>query len=208
MSAETRRPSFLDVVNLRDAREFSYKGLHVEAIDYVCLFRTEHLTVKAYFFDHGSNGEMIVPHTHRYSFDTRIVTGQLTENRFAIINWGEFNTDRYEWRTPIDGGEGMRLVGPDSIRCFSRKTYTAGHGYYNRAHADIHALSDVQPGTIAILTQFQDVGSPVTLAWSPEKPVERPYVHMERHDISARLEQLQAAMEREAACEPMISPTW
>lgn len=201
MSGETRRPHFIDAVNIEHAQEFSYKGLHVEAIDYVCLFRSEHLTVKAYFFDHGSNGEMIVPHTHRYSFDTRIVTGQLTENRYAVINWGEYNTGKWVWRTPIDGGTGMSPAGLDSIRCFSRKTYEAGGNYHNRAHIDIHALSDVQPGTIAILTQFQDVGASETLAWSPEAPVERPYIRMDRADIEYRLHQLQGAMRREASCQ-------
>jgi hypothetical protein len=67
----SRVPSILDAVNIEHAMEFSYSGHHVDGIDYLCLLRSKFLTFKVYFFDNGCDGSIVIPHTHRYDFDTK-----------------------------------------------------------------------------------------------------------------------------------------
>jgi hypothetical protein len=197
---KTRQPTILDALNMEHALEFSYRAHHAECLDYLCLFRSTGLTLKAYFFDEGSADDVVVPHNHRYDFDTRVVRGSLCEQRFYTAQSGmECNRFlRWSFNTPVDGGVGFHapeysyLYPEDQVK----KRHSAGESYFNRAHADIHTLTAVEPGTILLITQFADRSPWTTFAWSDIKPrTAGLYDKMTRAQVIARAEQLQKAME-------------
>lgn len=192
----TRQPSITDAINFDDALEFSYSAYHAEAIDYLCLFRSAALTLKAYFFDAGSNDQVIVPHNHRYSFDTRVVAGQLVEHKYGA-SYAPFGEDLTRWRYDciVDGGTGFSEESPERLCLRSWRRHCAGSGYFNAAHSDIHTLTKVQPGTILLLTQYADQGPAHTFGWSNTPPAcADKYRRMERADVARFAERLDAAM--------------
>lgn len=197
MTAPTRQPSVLDALNIEHAREFSYAAHHSSAIDYLCLFRSAALTLKAYFFDRGQNDSVAVPHTHRYDFDTRVVAGALTEVRYRTRgSHGSWTSTRRFAYLPIVDGGGFTDAGEDRISEVSRALYRAGQTYSNRAHLDIHTLRDVSPGTILIITQYADDTDGHTYAWSCETPrTEGLYRRMSEREIRLRAEQLHAVLQ-------------
>jgi hypothetical protein len=191
----TRQPSILDALNMEHALEFSYRCYHSEKLDYLCVFRSTHLTIKAYFFDEGSNDEVVVPHTHRYDFDTRVVRGSLAEARYS----GDI--DHGIEYTPLDyqHGRGFEVIGGcRSFLAHELKVYRAGQSYSNRAHEDIHTLLRVEPGTVLLLNQYQDKGRANTTAFSrkgrPLPTTTGLYERMTRGQVMARADQLQTAL--------------
>lgn len=58
----------------------SFRNFHAKGLDYLCIFRSEELTIKAYFYDiaDDSSPEIICPHDHRYPFATEISTPTVT----------------------------------------------------------------------------------------------------------------------------------
>jgi hypothetical protein len=192
---QTRQPTIGEAINLEHALEFSYSSYHAEAISYLCLFRSTGVTLKAYFFDEGSNDSVVVPHTHRYDFDTRVVAGWLTEVRYAEYA-GEVTT-RWRYDCIADGGKGFSEDIRARIQESSAEYYSAGESYQNRAHADIHTLREVKPGTILLLAQYADKSPAHTYGWSDTRPAcEDKYEKMGVREVLQRIDQLQSALGR------------
>lgn len=193
----TRQQSLIDAINWDHAREFSYAAHHNEALDYVCLFRSVGLTLKAYFFDDGCKGEAAVPHTHRYDFDTRVLAGSVHETRFSPSGEPPFEYEGFRYDCIVEGGSGFTSLGPAPLRIESITRYEDGDVYTNRAHNDIHTLGDVEPGTIILLTQYADVGPKTTYGWSKNGPpnMDGIYRPMDGATLKRRVERLRAVLE-------------
>lgn len=190
----TRQPTIFDAINMHDALEFSYGDYHADKLDYLCLFRSTGLTVKAYFVDGGSNDDILCPHNHRYDFTTRVVHGSLEEVQYARGHSPRaLALTRYRYDCIADGGVGFEAEGSDYLRPLSPKTYLPGDTYSNFAHTSIHTLRKIVPGTILLLTQYADVGVPYTFGWGTQAPVCE-YRKMERAEVLRRVEQLQEVL--------------
>ncbi len=196
----TRQPSILDAINFEHALEFSYNDYHSQKLDYLCLFRSKLLTFKAYFFDEGSVDDLIVPHNHRYSFDTHVLAGQLDEVRYIsnlrLEGLRSRLYSKYMYESPLDGGSGFWSKGNQWLTSESTRYYP-GQGYHNRAHEDIHTLQNVLPGTILLVTQYQDVEPSGTFAWSTDSKrpsTEGLYNKMRPADVLRRIDQLESLL--------------
>ncbi|QNJ56854.1 hypothetical protein SEA_REINDEER_44 [Mycobacterium phage Reindeer] len=149
----------------------SFKDFHAKGLDYVCLHRSDELTLKAYFFADGMEsqrlGEVINPHDHRYNFETQLMSGVISNkwyryadpNRFGDLGVG--NADWYnifEWRTPLNGGRGFQPVG-DSTLLVQHRTETLawpGATYWMDAE-ELHTISVGARETCIVLAQHEDV---------------------------------------------------
>lgn len=194
-----RIPSIIDAVNIDHAMEFSYSGHHVDGIDYLCILRSKYLTFKVYFFDNGCDGSIVIPHTHRYDFDTTVLYGSLEENRYTKYDTSEsHNVTEYSYNTPLDGGNGFTRMFNSFLFLSSTTRYMPGQTYSNKAHKDIHTLQNVDKGTIILLTQYADVGLPTTKAWLPlgasVPSTEGMYRKMDRQTVLDRLEHLECIL--------------
>lgn len=213
-----RQPSLREAINLEHALEFSYRSHHSAKLDYLCLFRSTALTIKAYFFDEGSDDAVVVPHTHRYDFETHVLCGQLVEARFAelplhftgteqstVVGVAGFQHERpttalrymrWAYRPVVEGG-GFSGTDWCALAQLSLTEYRKGGSYRNRAHLDVHTLLDVMPGTVLLLTQYADVGPATTVAYSlgarrPE--TDGLYERMTRAQVESRIDRLQTVM--------------
>jgi len=177
----------------------SFQDFHVRGFDYLCLFRSPALTVKAYFFDGdvANLPEVVMPHDHRYDFHTAVISGEV-ENRLYEEGVGGFVYDRFDYLTPLNGGDGFEWSRETSLRMRSSILYRIGESYACD-HDDVHTIQIRAPGTILLLNQYADkvpVGSP-TQAWriagdrSPPS-LDGLYTPMTTDRAVQRLEQLQA----------------
>ncbi|WP_315729903.1 hypothetical protein [Bradyrhizobium sp. SZCCHNRI2010] len=140
----------------------SFKDYHVKGFDYICLQRSLEETVKLYFFDGDISKlpEVVAPHDHRYDFETYVAAG-LSENVWftrspirkdrpgQIFNW-------FEYRTPLNGGNGFSFAGEDELFEAKRGRFGQGDSYFMHAE-DLHTIRIVQNETLLMLVQFEDV---------------------------------------------------
>ena len=201
--SKTRQPSIGDAINREHALEFSYADYHDPGLDYLCLFRSTGLTLKAYFIDDGSKGDILIPHNHRYSFDSRIIAGSLVETQYveSLTKPCFLVADqvmKYRYDCIADGGAGYDEATEVWLMKTSTSRYTryaAGvdGAYNNYAHKNIHTLSEIDPGTIILLTQYADEGSRYSYGYGHKFP-ECVYRKMSPRDVEIRIEQLHEAM--------------
>ncbi len=137
----------------------SFKNFHVKGFDYLCLQRSATETVKLYFFDGDVSklSEIINPHDHRYDFETWVAAGSseniwfkrgLDENDGDTFNW-------FEYRTPLNGGDGFTFVGEEVLKESARRQFKAGDSYFMQYH-DLHTIRMVENETVLLLVQFED----------------------------------------------------
>lgn len=191
----TRRQGIADAINWEHAKEFSYREHVAQGLDYLCLFRSEQLTIKAYFWDDGCIPKFVVPHNHRYDFDSRLVCGSLREIKYMEhADFGE-RINRYKYDCIVDGGRGF--FGPVLVNLveLSNRSYGPRDAWSNKAHVDIHTLAAIEPGTILLQTQYADKPPMRTLAWAHEIPnTDNVYRPMDEERIEMRVSQLQEAL--------------
>lgn len=144
------------VSTMEEVIENSFKDYHVKGFDYICLKRTPELTIKLYFFDGDVSKlpEVVNPHDHRYNFRTRCLAGEVENSCYMVDQRGEVY-NRFEYRTPLNGGDGFTWDGTTHLLEMSRKRYHAMQGY-NMQYEDIHTIRLVQNNTILMLTQYED----------------------------------------------------
>jgi hypothetical protein len=63
----------------------SFRNFHAKGLDYLCLHRSEALTIKAYFYAGEAGSEVVCPHDHRYPFSTHIVAGESGHIRYTEV---------------------------------------------------------------------------------------------------------------------------
>lgn len=144
----------------------SYRDFHCRGLDYLCLRRSPNETIKIYFFDGDVTRlpEVVNPHDHRYLFYTRVLAGASENVIFKAGQKAGPLYTKFEWRTPLNGGNGFTFVGTDRIREMARCRYRTGTNYSMSAE-EFHTIRIVENETVLLLRQFEDVvpvGKPTT----------------------------------------------
>jgi hypothetical protein len=131
---------------------------HVDGMNYICLLRTDELTIKIYMMgrpENPNNGFLVNPHSHRYPFDSTVLCGELEHIRFhktsttfkGVKVWSEYQYSP-ETREIVNMGEAQFFM--------SSVYHTEGGSYFVKSD-EIHTLrfNDDKPVIIG-LTQFAD----------------------------------------------------
>jgi hypothetical protein len=150
----------------------SFMDFHVKGFSYLCLKRSEEHTVKIYMFDGDVSKlpEVVAPHDHRYAFDTHVLAGAV-ENRWYLRNMpprpGDRVFQRFDYLTPLNGGDGFTWREEERIQLFRGEVYETGQRYF-MVPAAIHTIALRAPNTLLKLDQWHDqvaVGVP-TSTWT------------------------------------------
>ncbi|MGX9944968.1 hypothetical protein ACTG4Q_21120 [Bradyrhizobium denitrificans] len=140
--------------------EHSLKDMHVKGFDYLCLQRKPEETIKLYFFDGdvAKMPEVVAPHDHRYDFETYCAAGAVENVWFRrshndelgeVFNW-------FEYRTPMNGGDGFTFAGEEILYEANRYRFSSGESYHLHAD-DLHTIRIAGNETVLMLVQFEDV---------------------------------------------------
>lgn len=149
--------------------EHSYLDLHSKGLDYICLRRSEVRTDKVYFFgferdfDMSKQPEVVNPHDHRYDFNTLCLLGAVSNSIYArrhglsAVRCGErLVYQEFEWRTPLNGGDGFTWKNEQILEKVATSHYKVGEDYYMIAD-NIHTIHIGAPETVIMLRQGRDV---------------------------------------------------
>jgi len=153
----------------------SFRNFHTRDFDYLCLSRTPELTRKVYFFDGdlASLPELVIPHDHRYPFVTTVLSGAVKNKTFMRIDPAKANPkaiqayladglrelprwDRFEYMTPLNGGNGFQWAGEDLLFEHAPTWSYTRHKHYHSSATDIHTLDIRCEGTVIMLEQLAD----------------------------------------------------
>ncbi len=144
-------------VNIDDVVANSFKDFHTKGFDYICLKRSPEETLKLYFFDGdvAKLPEVVAPHDHRYDFETYVAAGgsenvwfKRSVDQGEVFNW-------FEFRTPLNGGDGFEFIGEEQLVEFARRRYAPGDSYF-MPYYDLHTIRIVENETVLMLVQFDD----------------------------------------------------
>ncbi|BCP41383.1 hypothetical protein MINTMi27_14760 [Mycobacterium intracellulare] len=160
-----------DELDMDAVLENSYRDYHAKGLDYLCLHRTDDLTIKVYFFENANPDlpEVVNPHNHRYDFQTECLTG-MVRNKWYVDSPKNLRPGKmfssFEWDTPLNGGDGFRYS--HRAMLWENGHYTAGPGRgYAMSAEEIHTIQVLKPQTCIVLAQYEDrvpVGAP-TRTW-------------------------------------------
>lgn len=136
----------------------SYKDFHTKGFDYVCLRRSLTETIKLYFFDGDTwkLPEVVAPHDHRYDFSTYVACGASENVWFERSDLGLIY-NKFEYRTPLNGGSGFSFAGEERLSEVQRRRFAPGRRSYFMAAQDLHTIRIVANETVLVLFQFEDV---------------------------------------------------
>lgn len=137
------------------AAEYSVINHHVDGVEYLCLHRSDKMTVKLYFIDPAnmllSPGMCLVtPHTHRYSFESTVLAGRLQHITFRQCAGSRYDVSEYSPETRTRDG-----VGECDLDIISRDVHEVGSDYWNGT-SDIHTLIVPHEPVLLGLIQFGD----------------------------------------------------
>jgi hypothetical protein len=149
----------------------SYRNFHTRGFDYLCLSRTPELTRKVYFFEGDLHDlpELVMPHDHRYPFVTTVLAGAVRNKLFWGLNveparelakMYEEQTqlfDHFEYRTPLNGGDGFSWVGERRLWSDERPFHQTRGDHWRSSASAIHTLDIRCEGTVIMLEQLADV---------------------------------------------------
>lgn len=152
----------------------SFRDFHVKGFDYLCLKRTPELTVKVYFFegDVAKAPEVVNPHDHRYNSKTTVVCGRASNSLF-VRDEGGAPFEEFEYRTPLNGGNGFTWANSTRLRKRTEIEYSAGQSFELWSVA-IHTLRIVEGQTILLVKQFHDIlpiGEPTLCFTRDREPI-------------------------------------
>jgi hypothetical protein len=150
-------------LTMEDMLQNSYKNLHTKGLDYLCLYRSDALTIKLYLFsgDVSRVPEVVSPHDHRYPFKTRCLSGSVWNRNYRLCWRNEAHTPRqttyqmFEWRTPLLGGAGFTWTEERRLERISDLRYDKDDVYFLR-HDDIHTIQVRDNETAILLYQSAD----------------------------------------------------
>jgi len=133
----------------------SVENHHVNGIQYLCLHRSNDLTVKVYFIPGYANindGYLVNPHNHRYDFDSEVISGEIEHHRFKVTKGkGEWEQLGYcHKKKDIE-----HLETEVRLKTYKIESHKEGSGYHTDAN-EIHTLKVIVP-TILGLIQYKDV---------------------------------------------------
>lgn len=140
----------------------SFKDFHVKGFDYICIRRSPTQTVKLYFFDGDVSKlpEVVNPHDHRYNFETICLAGSVENLWFDRLGVGNYDAEykafeRFEYRTPLLGGNGFQHAGQEHLALIGRKAIDPGQSYW-MDFSEIHTIRMVENETVIALIQHED----------------------------------------------------
>lgn len=145
-------------VTIRDIGELAKHSIfnhHVNGMHYLCLNRTNDLTLKIYYCSDVGNpnsGYLVHPHNHRYEFDSTVLKGELQHLRFQESkNHGELVTKYgYDWQT-------KQLKEINNVCLYTHRDDNCKEGYgYTVLPNEIHTLKLLSPVVIIGLIQYED----------------------------------------------------
>ena len=170
----------LSTVPLDTMIQNSIKDMHVEGLDYVCLMRSRHLTVKLYFFQDNLTEapEVVAPHNHRYDFDTYCLKGSVTNRIYSELDehgrpirhprsskatpmdfehfeyWSPHVYDNDPNIVPFVWRGHARLIEVDKTTVTGEWPDRIEHYFMNGDN--IHTITINEPGTVLCLLQYED----------------------------------------------------
>lgn len=152
----------------------SFKDYHVKGFDYLCLLRTPQVTDKFYFFgdDIAELPEVVHPHDHRYDFHTFVLAGEMTNSVFVEHPHGH-PYECFDYRTPLNGGNGFTWRREAKLRRAVEIRYTPGESYEMGAN-ELHTIRILQPGTVLRVLQYADrvpIDQPTRTFTSSKEPI-------------------------------------
>lgn len=136
---------------------------HAVGMHYLCLHRSDALTVKIYHIteqaQNNNSGYLIHPHNHRYMFDTVVLDGFINHKKFGIMsNKARPNCGHFETRL-ISGEEGFRMFKKSDVALIPTSTrfHTTAeqHRHYRVMPSDIHTLEVVGECVLGLI-QYAD----------------------------------------------------
>lgn len=142
----------------------SFRNFHTKGFDYLCISRTPELTRKVYFFEGelAHLPELVMPHDHRYPFVTTVLAGSVRNKTYLplpVIHPDLRDRlpvyDHFEYRTPLNDGDGFSWVGEVFMQEDQGNVYTRGR-YYRSSADDVHTLEIRCEGTVIMLEQLAD----------------------------------------------------
>lgn len=148
----------VDESNVEELCAASFKDFHAKGFDYLCLKRTPEHTIKLYLFDGDVSNlsEVVNPHDHRYAFRTTVLTGSLIDYRFVPGGPGDEVYQAFDYRTPLNGGDGFTFRGEETLARSEHKIMFRGDQLMT-APDDLHTIQVHAPQTMILLEQYSDV---------------------------------------------------
>lgn len=149
----------LKELNPQEIAAHSVLNHHVEGMNYLCLHRSPKLTVKLYFIDPAridkTPGSMLVtPHTHRYAFESTVLTGQLIHETFREGVDSDHDRFVYAPETKMRLGTGSVGLWQRSVNTHIARTNTDSYWVDTD---EIHNLIVPDRPVLLGLVQFADV---------------------------------------------------
>jgi hypothetical protein len=180
----------------------SFKNFHVRGFDYICLKRTPQHTRKVYFFDGDVSqlGEVVNPHDHRYDFKTTILSGVMSNSHYTCDGDEGERYQEFEWRTPLNGGDGFTWKRETRLAERQRFMYRPGETYHMEAH-EFHTIRMHAQGTVILLDQFEDkvavdVPTRTFMATKAAPPLDGLYERFTVDEIIARHQTISALLSK------------
>lgn len=148
-----------------EAARTSFLDYHASGFDYLCLHRTDELTIKLYMSDPlrlvpcGEADYLVQPHDHNYNFKTHVIAGRVRHYVFEPQIYSESETTgthhrlSYYWRE-----RRFDLAAPWARYSMQAmvQTHDPGASYF-LTHDVVHTISiDPDHPTCLLLFQFTD----------------------------------------------------
>lgn len=136
----------------------SFMNFHAKGVDYLCLHRSENITLKVYFFegDVQKLPEVVHPHSHRYNFQTTVLCGHMSDTRYRQVKCGGTPYQRHAWHPPIAGGNGATFQEEVNLAfagCFTLGPEDRLTTHYN----ELHTIKINSDQCVLFLKQYRDV---------------------------------------------------
>jgi len=149
--------------------ENSFKNFHVKGFDYLCIHRSEQLTIKVYMMDGDASKmtEVVNPHDHRYLFTTTVLAGEMIDHRYELSDDGDLY-NAFDYLTPLNGGNGFTFRGEERLKKTDSLILDENQDLMT-LHFDLHTIGFKSDQTVIMLNQFRDT-VPIdvpTSCWSP-----------------------------------------
>src|SRR5687767_4086876 len=111
-------------IDVELAIEHSYRDFHAKGLDYICVRRSDELTVKLYFFDGDTTKlpDVVHPHDHRYAFNSWVVVGRMQNSLYEESEAGQ-TFQRFSFDTPLNGGRGFEWRSEVRLLEIERRTF-------------------------------------------------------------------------------------
>lgn len=141
----------------------SVENHHVEGMDYLCLHRSDRMTVKLYFIDprevqREPGSFLVTPHTHRYAFESTVLVGRLGHIRFKEC--GGDSCERFQYDPDIRQRVSRGKCGLYPTLRFHGKG--SDREYWNGTE-DIHTLMTPDHFVLLGLIQYADTAKTSTV---------------------------------------------